>query len=228
MLSKETIDYIEGIDVPDFDLRSIQARCVERVGSIAWRQPAIAAAAVALVIAFTLSGPAVLAQVERTLRAFVVTGGRTEAVPVQSLTLDQARARVPFTVIAPAAVPAGYQGTIDEIDPGPSRFQSRLVFRFSNGTAPGFTIMESSATQAGTKQRLWMTVGKRGALPPAPGLPAASTGRHAFVEFHGNVVIRRMTIEPISWTVDGTRIDLISPPGVLSKVQMDAIRRAMQ
>ncbi|HZY98834.1 MAG TPA: hypothetical protein VFE36_04630 [Candidatus Baltobacteraceae bacterium] len=227
MLSKETIDYVEGIDVPKFDPRAVQARRAEPVRP-AFPRSAIAAAAV-LVVVFTLSAPAVLAQVERTLRAFVNAGGRTEAVPVASVTLEEARTRVPFTVIAPTAIPPGYQGTLDEIDPGPSRFQSRLIFRFSNGNAPGFTIMESSATQSDAKQRLWMTLAdgnaSRALHPPA--LPSDSTGRHLFVQFHNKSISRRIAVEPMSWTAGGTRIDLVSPPGVLSKAQMEAIRRAM-
>jgi hypothetical protein len=226
MLNKETIDYVEGIDVPAFDLRSIRARRVKPISN-AFRQRAIAAAAAALLVVFVSSGPAVLAQVERTLRAFVTIGGRMEAVPVQGVTLEEARARVPFTVVAPAAIPAGYQGSIDEIDAGPSPFDARLIFRFSNGAAPGFTIMESSAMQAGMKQRLWMTTGKNGALPRLPALPASATGHHAFVEFHGNGVTRRISVEPISWTVGGTRIDLVVPPGLLSKAQIEAMRRSM-
>jgi hypothetical protein len=227
MLNKEAIDYVEGIDVPAFDVRAVRSRQVEPVRSYTWRQGAIAAAAFAVVVSFIFSGPAVLAQVERTLRAFVSTGGQMQAVPVESLTLDRARASVPFTVIAPGAIPAGFTGTVDEIDPGPSRFDSRLVFRFSNGTGPGFTIVESSAMQAGMKQHLWMTEGKGGMLPRLPGLPPASTGRHAFVEFRGNSVTRRVSIEPISWTVAGTHIDLVSPPGLLTKAQIEAIRRSM-
>lgn len=227
-IAKETADYVEGIDVPNFDLRSVRSRRTEPIGSMASRQRAIAAAAAVTLVAVILSGPAVLAQVERTMRAFAEAGGRTEAVPVQSETLEEARARVPFTVIAPAAIPSGYQGSIDEIDPGPSRFESRLVFRFSNGNAPGFTIIESSAMQAPVKQHLWMTVGNANVPPPhVPGLPSKASGQYAFVEFHANGVMRRMPVEPISWTAGGTRIALISPPGVLSKAQIEAMRRAM-
>lgn len=224
MLNKETIDYVEGIEVPDFDLRSVQARRTEAFRS-KFPRGAIAAAAAVLVVVFVLSAPAVFAQVERTLRAFVTIRGHTEAVPVASVTLEEARSRVPFTVVAPAAIPPGFQGTIDEIDSGPSRFDSRLVFRFANGNAPGFTIFESSALHTRGNERLMMTVGKPNGMAHLPALPPE---QHAFVQFGRNgVVTRRLRVEPISWIVGGTRIVLVSPPGVLSKAQMDTIRRAM-
>jgi hypothetical protein len=88
--------------------------------------------------------------------------------------------------------------------------------------------MESSGRQsAPTQMKLWMTNG--GAPPQAPhALGNLPSGQHAFVQFRRDGgITQRVSIEPISWIVRGTRVDLISPPGVLSPMQLGAIRRAM-
>jgi hypothetical protein len=192
---------------------------------------AVVAAVCALIVAFVAGSPSVLAQVQRMLQAFAVINGQSVPVAVNSVSLEQARSEMPFAVIAPAAIPPGMSEAIDEINPSSSRLASSLVFRFSNGSqAPTLTIVERSMRSTPPrKMQLWMTEGvHNGVLPPAPPLPSAASGQHAFVQFgHGGQVIRQIRLEPISWVVRGTRIDLVSPPGLLSNAQLAAIRRAM-
>jgi len=150
-------------------------------------------------------------------------------VAVNEVTLDQARHDMPFAVVAPAAIPAGFTPRIDELTPSSSRLDARLVFRYQGpGSVPGLTIMESRANRGAPEQtKLWMTAG--GGAPQAP--PAMNNvppGQHAFVQFHRDGgLTQRVRVEPISWVVRGTRVDLISPPGLLTPMQLAAIRREM-
>jgi hypothetical protein len=230
--------YAETIDVPRFNAAAIRARMpAGAAGGFAWRWASAAVAASLLVVAFAFGGRAVVAQVERMLQAFATIGGQTVPVAVSTVSLEQARRDMPFAVIAPAAIPPGFDGTIDELNVTSSRLDSRLLFQYRNGNAPELTIIESAARGATpqSSMRLWMTQSIRGVAPPAGpppavarSLPNAASGEHAFVQFGRNgQVQRRVRIEPLTWVVRGTRIDLISPPGLLSGEQLAAIRRAM-
>ena len=230
-------DYVGGIEVPHYDADTVAARMNARTHSDAmprprrWTTAALAAfAACAIVVIFVVASPAVIAQVERMLHTFATINGQTVPVAVNSVTLDQARRDMPFAVIAPAAIPPGMTEQIDELNPNSSRLDSRLLIRFSNGDGPPtLTIIERSAHATWQQMRLWMTVGNT--VPPAaPPLPRAPSGGQMF--FHAEFgpdghVIRQVRVEPISWVVRGTRVDLISPPGFLSPMQIAAIRRAM-
>ncbi len=229
--------YVEGIEILAYDAAAVASRMTGGAARRATRRTmpgwAVAAAACALIIAFVAGTPSVRAQVERMLQAFAIVNGQRVPVAVNSVSLEQARHDMPFAVIAPAAIPTGMSEAIDELNPSSSRLASSLVFRFSNGNqAPTLTIAERSARSIPPgRMRLWMTEGlHNGVLPPAPPLPSAASGEHAFehVQFgHGGQVMRQIRLEPISWVVRGTRIDLVSPPGLLSNAQLAAIRRAM-
>lgn len=225
--------YAESVDVPHFNASAVRSRL--RSGSpegVTWRRAGVVAA-VLLMIAFAFGGRAVIAQVENMLQAFATIGGQNVPVAVTAVTLEQARRDMPFAVIAPAAIPPGFDETINELDVSSSRLDSRLVFQYRNADrGPDLTIIESAA-RGGTPQslmRLWMRQSIKGMAPPAaaPPLPSAAGGEHAYVQFNRNgQVQRRVRIEPLSWVVHGTRIDVISPPGLLSGAQLAAIRRAM-
>ncbi len=199
----------------------------------AWRWAGGALATALLVVAFAFGSRAVVAQVERMLQAFATIGGQTIPVAVSTVSLDQARHDMPFAVIAPAAIPSGFDATINELNVGSSRLDSRLLFQYRAGDrGPELTIMESAARGATpqSSMRLWMTQSIRGMAPPPvpPPLPNAAGGEHALVQFGRNgQIMRQVRLQPLTWIVRGTRIDLISPPGVLSAQRLAAIRRAM-
>jgi hypothetical protein len=230
--------YAETIEVPRFNAAAVRARMPAAApAGLAWRWAGAALAAALLVVAFGLGSHAVVAQVERMLQAFATIGGQSVPVAVSTVSLEQARRDMPFAVIAPAAIPPGFDETINELNVGSSRLDSRLLFQFRSGeSAPEVTIVESAA-RGGTPQssmRLWMTqsINGRAPAPPPPAvarsLPNAASGEHAFVQFGRNgQVMRQVRLEPLTWIVRGTRIDLVSPPGVLSVEQLAAIRRAM-
>jgi hypothetical protein len=222
--------YVEAIEVPRYNAAAVAARISRHAARRAIPGWAVVAAACVLFVAFVAGTPSVRAQVERVLQAFAVINGQNVPVAVNSVSLEQARRDMPFAVIAPAAIPPGMSEAIDELNPSSSRLDSSLIFRFSYGNqAPDVTIVErSSHAVAPQRMRLWMTQGSHGVRPPAPPLPNAASGEHAFVQLgQGGQVQRRVRLEPISWVARGTRIDLISPPGVLSNAQLTAIRRAM-
>lgn len=54
-----------------------------------------------------------------------------------------------------------------------------------------------------------------------------ASGDEAAVANENGQVMRRVRVEPVAWVVRGTRVELISPPGLLSPAQLAAIRRAM-
>ncbi|HEY2473196.1 MAG TPA: hypothetical protein VGI19_00195 [Candidatus Cybelea sp.] len=181
-----------------------------------------------------IGSPIVLAQVARLLQAFEIVGGQTAPVAVNSVSLDQARQDMPFAVIAPAGIPTGMSATIDELNPNSSRLDSRLLFRFSSGTnAPPLTIMESRARGIAQGQtKLWMTW--REHVPAgAPALqlvpPSGTSGNRTYLASRtgDNLSQQRVEVRPISWVIRGTRVELISAPGLLSEAQLATIRRAM-
>jgi hypothetical protein len=230
-LHEAAASYIESIAVPTYRANAVQARLQALSESRAtWRPAAAALAAAGVVVVLIFNGPAVIAQVERALQAFATIDGRTVTVAVNTVTLDQARHDMPFEVIAPAGIPAQFQVTIHELNFGSSRFDSHLLFEYrTSGNAPPLTIAESS-TRANAPQRTHLMIrqgANAGAMPAAPALPAAGSGGYGFVQFKNGQTIQRIRLEPIDWTVRGTRIQLISPPGLLSNAALTAIRRAM-
>ena len=230
--------YAENITVPQYNEAAIRSRAAGMPGRLRdWRRSATAVAAAVLLIALVLNGRSVVAQMEHMLQAFVTVGGRNVPALVRSVSLDQARRDMPFPVIAPAAIPARLQETIDEIVPGTSRIASRLVFQFGSGHGLPLTIIESSAQAKTirTQMGLWMK-NPNSVAKPAPALPPPSAnGEHAFMQSQmragmqppAHIGTGQIAVQPIDWSVRGTNIQLISPPGLLSNAQIAAIRRMM-
>lgn len=224
--------YALGIAIPDYNPTAVRARLKHAAAPprrLRWVAPVPAAAALVLIV-LIFSSPMVIAQVERMLHAFASINGQPVAVAVNSVTLDQARKDMPFAVIAPAAIPAGLSETTNELIPSSSRLDSRVLFQFTNGNEPPLTIMESRANARTPEQmRLWMTEGKGappGGMPQLP--PSTQKGPKFFAQFRQTgQVTRQVRVEPIAWVVRGTRVELISPPGLLSEAQLAAIHRAM-
>jgi hypothetical protein len=234
-IARASSAYANAIEVPPYQEAAIRLRmrgapANTRSGLSDVARFSLAAFAASAVLAiFVLGSPTVRAQVERMLHAFAVVGGQTVPVTVNSATLDQAGRDMPFAVIAPSAIPPGFSGSVDELQPSTARLDSQLVFRFTNSNGgPALTIVESRARKSTPERvRLWMTVGTN-PPPHAPSLPSPETGRHMFVQFGpSGQVTQRVELHPITWTVRGTRIDLVSPPGLLSPMQLAAIRHAM-
>lgn|GEM_PF-5086892 len=222
--------YAASIDVPGVDVTSIRARAVDarEVGApvARKRRPRLLtmAATTAVLLILALSAPAVIAGVQRVMQAFIVTNGQRVPLSVRTVSLDQARADMPFTVIVPAAIPTGLQPTIRELGSGAN---AHLMFAYSNGGSqlPGLTIMESAAGEPQPNMQFMESIGKH-ALPPPSALPSGQSAQMQW-KLRGGQVLKRYKIEPIVWTERGTRVSILAAPS-LTRAQLEAIRSAMQ
>jgi hypothetical protein len=230
MIRRSVMSYAASIDVPEIDAGSIRARATRsstaRPPAGGMRRRAIAFAAVAVVLVLLLGAPAVIAQVQRIMRAFSVTNGQRVPLAVRTVSLEQARADMPFTVIPPAGIPAGFQATIRELGTGAD---ARVMFQYGNGPhLPPLTIMESSAAKPDTHILIAESIGNR----PLPStLPIPPSGPGAQVQWNtktaGGQVHQRTKITPLTWTQHGTRISILPAPSITT-AEIDAIQAAMQ
>lgn len=216
--------YVESLEVPRYSAAAVESRrasaaAQERSWPRMWAAIPAAVAAIAIV-AFA---PAVVAQVQRVIQAFTIVNGRPTEVPVQEVSLEQLRADMPFAVVAPANVPANLHEEISEIGTGSS---ARAMFRFSPaGGPPVVTFLESSAADR-SPANLMMRYGPAGHMPALPPIPVP--GSHGAMVIQHNGMQTRVKVAPIEWVARGTRISLIAMPGTLSRLQMNAILRAMR
>ncbi|MBV9103386.1 MAG: hypothetical protein JO060_07325 [Candidatus Eremiobacteraeota bacterium] len=249
---------VYSLDVPAFNLAAIRARhgTSTVLPSTLTPRPrisrrALVAAPIAIaVVALLVSMPSVIAQVQGALKAFAIVHGETVPLDVQTVTLDQARAQMPFQVIAPAGVPARWAPTIHTLSSPASPESARLIFQYNgSGGLPALTIEESSATAKGptglmlseTRVVGGAASGHHGvAAPQAPQMPLigarglASSGKGDYVvrdvevkRVNGHTAARRFEIHPLVWVSHGTRIVLAPTPGTLTQAQLQSIRAAM-
>ncbi|MGH7727465.1 MAG: hypothetical protein ACREM2_01565 [Vulcanimicrobiaceae bacterium] len=232
--------YVAGIAIPAFDARAIRARmrssaAAKPASFFGSRRRTLAALVVAAALLALLPNiPAVVAQVQHALRAFAVVNGRTVPLTIRVVDLAQARADMPFTVIAPAAIPAGLQPTIRELYSGTSFANARLMFDYSGPLparvsasavrGPGLTIIEtSSSASAGNAIFISTSLGRAHLPPlPPPTLPSAGKPSAYGLLRQGGTAVK---IKAITWVAHGTRVSLLSPPGLLTPGQ--TIRTAM-
>lgn len=236
-LPASVADYVGKISVPDCDLSAITARrLVERKRSL-WGPWMSAVVAAGIFVAILANVPAVVAQVERVFRAFTIVNGHAVPLSVQTVSLEQARAQVPFTVIAPAAVPAGLRATIRTFSSESDPHQARVMFEYRKtgaDTPPPLTIMET-ASDGSERNVLFMTKSSDAVqvpkLPPGPMQPGdrqSMTVQDYKLVRDGKEKHFRIKFQPVSWVQNGTRVTLMSPPDTLTDKQLAAIRTAMQ
>jgi len=237
-LPTSVADYVGKIPVPDCDLNAIAARRhIERKRPL-WSPWMGAVVTAGILIAILANVPAVVAQVERVFRAFTVVNGHAVPLSVQSVSLEQARAQVPFTVIAPTAVPSGLRATIRTFSSESDPHQARVMFEYRKTRAdmpPPLTIMETADDGHPERNVLFMTKSSDAVsvpkLPPVPMQP----GDRQSMSVQDYKIVRdgkekhfRIKFQPMSWVQHGTRVTLMSPPDALSDQQLNAIRSAMQ
>ena len=220
--------YGKSITVPPYDERAIRARVRTAPARPRWVRSFIAIAAAAAVLFLVLDGRNVVAQVEHMFRAFVSVNGVMVAAGTDAVTLDRARRDVPFTVIAPAGLPAGLQGgEITEVVPPAGSAEGRHIF-FRYETPQGqISIDESRPSRAVPSS------GYRTAIANFQG--AENPGIHGLPPYHGPGTIayyrsstgKLQVVHPATWTVDGTTIVLMAPPGILTSQQIALIERSM-
>ena len=173
-----------------------------------------------------------MAQVEQTLRAFTVRDGHMLPLRIREVSLAQAKADMPFAVIPPAGIPAGWQMTIREVSSTTSPADAQLLFEFREaGPGLGFTILETSANAP--ERAIMIAQTPPGAalpavpppLPPESGLiRGESRGQIELKGPHGSQFTR---FTPATWEARGTRLAIMNPPDALSAPQVAHIRAAM-
>jgi len=226
--------YVDSIAIPAYCAAAIESRqpvvAVERRDSRrVWMSVAAGVAAIALV-AFA---PAVVAQVQRVMQAFTVVNGRTAELRMQSVSLQQLRADMPFVVVRPANIPANYAEDIEEIGAGTGAARAMFHYSLAGQAMPSLTILESSAADR-SRDGIRVEYSARGGNLPALPPPAfrsqvpSERGEHAVMKTVDNGLQRMIRITPITWVTRGTRVSFIAPPGTLTNLQLKAIVRAMR
>jgi hypothetical protein len=166
------IRYAERVEIPPFDISAIRWRALElRTEHRASRRGTyrfalcIVLTVTALLLAIP-SFPAIVSGVSNMVRAFVVTNGHVEHARTRNVTLDEARADMPFRVLEPQGIPSSLHLTITEVYPSADRTEAQVWFRYdSPQPGPPLTILESAAsspksgtlllTQTHSAGRLW-------------------------------------------------------------------------
>lgn len=237
-LPPSVTDYVGKISIPACDLSAIQTRRTVQRRSSLWNPWMSAVVATGILVAILANVPAVVAQVERVFRAFTIIDGHTVPLAVQTVSLEQARSHVPFTVIAPAGVPGGLRPTIRAFSSESSPNQARLMFEYRKSAAdapPALTIMETTDNGRPDRNVLFMT--KSSDTVSVPSLPPVPTqaGDRQTVAVQDYKLVRdgkekhwRVKLTPVTWAQHGTRVMLMSSPDGLSDQQLNGIRTAMQ
>ena len=223
--------YVHEIAVPVLDERAIAARRGMFAVAQAPRRPllrtAALATAAALAIFLAFDASAVVAGMQRVFAAFALIGGRTVPMSVCEVDLAKARADVPFEIIVPPSLP-GSTMTLREILSSASPASDSVAFDLDmQRPGPGVSIMESR--DGGGPRQFYLSAREPdrddAKVAPLPALPKLSGGSGAQISVVGK--FGNASFVPLTWVTRGTRIVLMSPPGVLSDAQVRAIRSAM-
>jgi hypothetical protein len=250
---------LEAVDVPAFDAATIHRKVAtggaQPMRPRAWipRGALVGVPVAVVLVALFANIPLLRAQVERALHAFAIVNGQTVPLNVQAVSLAQARAQMPFAVIAPVGVPAGLRATINTMSSPSAPQTAHVIFEYLNSSGlPVVTIDESSARNTGPQQLMVTSSRSVGGPPPsdaaggpgggevvAPPPSGAANGGGAagdkgtFVmrqievrHVNGQTVKQQVEMHPIVWSVRGTHIMLAASPD-LSQKQVNAIRAAM-
>jgi len=237
-LPASVADYVGKISIPTCDLSAIQTRRIVQRKYSLWNPWMSTVVAAGILVAILANVPAVVAQVERVFRAFTIVNGHTVPLSVQTVSLEQARSHAPFTVIAPAGIPAGLQSTIRAFSSESDPRQARVMFEYHKSSAdapPPLTIMETADDGRPEPNVLFMT--KSSDAVPVPSLPPVpmQPGDRQTMTVQDYKLVRdgkekhfRIKFHPVSWVQNGTRVTLMSTPDGLTDKQLAAIRTAMQ
>jgi hypothetical protein len=224
--------YCKAMVVPDLDEAAIIAASRLRVRAAAPRRIRLTAASgVALVglVVLVCNGAAVVAGVQRAFAAFSVAAGRAQPMTIRAVDLERARADMPFTVIAPPSIAGAGVVAVDEIDADSAASNASVVFEL-RGTAPrpGIMIIESDAARYHGRTIFAIpgpAASARSLQARWPQSPVPADDSKPNVVLRGSFQGRAFA--PPTWVAHGTRIVVMSPPGVLSTAQLQTIRHQM-
>jgi hypothetical protein len=223
--------YVDAIDIPPLDERAIGVRRATLAVAQASRRPLLRSAAIAtaaaVALCFAFEAPSVVAGVQRVFAAFTVDRGRTVPMNVREVDLAQARADVPFAIVVPPAL-AGTTTTLREVLSPASPASDMVAFDLeTRRPGPGVSIVESRDGGGSRAMLLSVRESERAnaQLAPLPPLPKRESGAGPKISLEAKV--GTASFVPLTWVTHGTRIVLVSPPGLLSAAQIRTIRSAM-
>jgi hypothetical protein len=151
-LRDAVVGWTEDAGSPVLDLAAIRRRAFRLQYPAASRpslklQAAIAISVTLALLAAAPSFPAIVSNVSRAFHAFAIGDGRVQTARTRTVTLEQARKDMPFTVLTPAGLPPSLHANINEVYPSGKRAEAQLWFDFS-AEEPGkpVTIIEMSAS----------------------------------------------------------------------------------
>ena len=223
--------HVHAIAIPALDERAIAARRGMPVNALTSRRPLVRTAALAtaaaLVVFLAVDASAVVAGMQRVFAAFALVGGRTVPLSVREVDLAQARADAPFEVIVPPAL-EGTKMTLREILSSGSPASDSVTFDLAM-RRPGHEVSIVESRDGGGPRQLYLSVREPdrddAKVAPLPALPKQSSTAGSRISVVAN--LGKGSFVPLTWVTRGTRIVLMSPPGVLSDAQIRAIRSAM-
>ena len=223
--------YVRAFSIPALDERAIAAYREQLASAKAPRRQllrtAALAAAAALAIFLAVDSSAVIAEMQRVFAAWALVGGRTVPMSVREVDLAQARADVPFAIVVPPALPGTRMSLREIVSPAAPQSDSIAFDLDMRRPGPEVSIVESR--DGGGPRAFYFSLREpdRGdaKVAPLPPLPKGSNRAGSHVSVIGD--LGKGSFVPLTWVTRGTRIVLMSPPGVLSKAQIRAIRSAM-
>ncbi len=190
---------------------------------------AASVAAMVALLVLLCNIPAVVAGVERVFAAFTVGAERTAPMTMHVVDLERARADMPFAVIAPPRIAGAPSVTVDEIYADASPSEASVIFEI-HGAAPGPGIMIIESKAAAYHSRALFAIRAAAGASALPGLNAlesAAPAAHGAPRFMLRGSFEGRAFTPASWVTRGTRVVVMSPPGLLSTAQLQTIRHAM-
>jgi hypothetical protein len=231
-ISEAVVAYCEAIDVPDFDEAAIASSSRVGFNPIArWRmRPRVAAyvASFVVLLAILYNVPTVVAGVQRVFAAFTVASARrTTPMTIQEVNLDRARVDMPFTVIVPPSIAGAEIVAIDEVYSPGSPSDASVIFEIHGSAAgPEAMIVENAARHHSPTLFALRDPANATALPPFHSFGTRPLAAHKPI-----LMLREdnnaRTFSPASWVTHGTRVVVMSRPGLLSISQLRAMKRAM-
>jgi RNA polymerase sigma-70 factor (ECF subfamily) len=169
-------------------------------------------------LGFAANRTAVVAEIEQFLQAVTIVSGRPAPMTVRAVDLARARSDMPFAVIEPSTIAGTSYATIDEAYSDEHRSDGIVTFEMhAREHQRDFAIVESRADRPHVATIL--TMGR--SAPQMPALPGI--GRRPTLRG----LVNGRAFRPASWVVRGTRITVMSPPGMLSNAELSAIHNAM-
>lgn len=152
-LRDAAIRWAADIHAPALDLPAIRRRAfrqqyppeLNRSGKL--RVAIAACVVVAMLLAAEPSVSAIVKNASGAFFAFVVGNGHVHTARTRTVTLEQARKDVPFSVLTPIGIPPSFHAKITEVYPSQHAVDAQIWFEFSSAEPlKSFAILETATT----------------------------------------------------------------------------------